>query len=108
MLRISRDRYTYEFSAGSVPVATVSPGTEFVVETYDTSTGRIHSADDVPVYVRVRDPQKVNPAAGPIVVEGAAPGDELVVEILDIRLTDHGFVRVLAGAGVLQEGIAPD
>jgi amidase len=108
MLRISRDQFTYEFSADSIPVATVSPGASFVVETHDTSTGRIQNADDVPDFVRVRDPRKVNPAAGPIFVEGASPGDDLVVEILDIRLADHGFVRVLAGAGVLQEGIAPD
>jgi len=108
MLRIPRDQFTYQFSARREPVATVAPGDQFVVETHDTSTGRIHRAEDVPDFVRVRDPLKVNPAAGPIFVEGATPGDDLVVEILDIQLQPYGFVRVLAGAGVLQNGIEPD
>jgi amidase len=108
MLRIPRDQFTYQFAAAAEPVATVAPGDQFIVETHDTSTGRIRGAEDVPDFVRVRDPLKVNPAAGPIFVEGATPGDDLVVEILDIRLQPYGFVRVLAGAGVLQNGIAPD
>jgi amidase len=108
MLRIRRDQLTYAFSAMTPPVARVTSGTRFVVETHDTSTGRIHRAEDIPAYVRVRDPRKVNPAAGPIFVEGAAPGDALVVEILDIQLEPNGFVRVHAGAGVLQDGIDPD
>jgi amidase len=108
MLRIPRDHLTYKFSAATEPVARVSPGTTLVLETHDTSTGRIHRAEDLPEYLRVRDPLKVNPAAGPIYIEGASPGDDLVVDILDIRLQPHGFVRVHAGAGVLQDGIAPD
>src|SRR5215216_767434 len=108
MLRIPRDQFTYQFAATAEPIATVAAGDQFIVETHDTSTGRIHRAEDVPGFVRVRDPLKVNPAAGPIFVEGAAPGDDLIVEILDIRLQPYGFVRVIAGAGVLQEGIEPD
>ena len=108
MLRIPRDQFTYEFSAATKPVASVSPGDRFLVETHDTSTGRVHRKDDMPNFVRIRDPLKVNPAAGPVFVEGASPGDDLIVEILDIRLQPYGFVRVLAGAGVLQDGIEPD
>jgi amidase len=108
MLRIPRDQFTYQFSATAEPVATVAPGNQFVVETHDTSTGRIHRLEDVPDFVSVRNPRKVNPAAGPIFIEGASPGDDLIVEILDIRLQPYGFVRVIAGAGVLQEGIEPD
>ena len=108
MLRIPRDQLTYEFSAATKPVATVSPGDRFVVETHDTSTGRVHRPEDMPEFVRVRDPLKVNPAAGPVFVDGASPGDDLIVEILDIRLQPYGFVRVMAGAGVLQDGIEQD
>jgi amidase len=108
MVRIPRDQLTYEFSARTPPVARVTAGDRFVVETHDTSTGRIQRAEDVPAYVRVRDPRQVNPAAGPIFVQGANPGDDLVVTIEEIRLQPVGFVRVIAGAGVLQEGIAPD
>ena len=106
MLRIPRDQLTYAFSAEASPVARVAPGDRFVVETHDTSTGRIRRPEDVPAFVRTRDPHRVNPACGPIYVEGAAPGDALVVEILAIELQPQGFVRALAGAGVLRDGIA--
>ena len=108
MLRIPRDQFTYEFSAATKPVATVAPGDRFLVETHDTSSGRVHRKEDMPHFVRIRDPLKVNPAAGPVFVEGASPGDDLIVEILDISLQPYGFVRVLAGAGVLQDGIESD
>jgi amidase len=105
MQRIARDRLTYAFNANTPPVARITPGETLTVETHDTSTGRIHQADDVFAYIKARDPNKVNPACGPISIEGAAPGDELVVEILAIRLGPLGFLRTLKGAGVLQEGI---
>lgn len=104
-MRISRDQLVYGFDAGTPPVATIRPGESVTVETYDTSTGRIRKAADVPAFVAVRDPNKVNPAAGPIYVEGAEPGDALAVTIEAIRLEPVGFVRALKGAGVIQEGI---
>lgn len=105
MQRIQRDKLTYHFSADTPPAATIRPGEALTIETHDTSTGRIHKAEDIPAFVAVRDPKKVNPAGGPIFVEGAAPGDELVVEILDVRLGPLGFTRALTGAGVIQDGI---
>lgn len=104
-MRITRDQLVYAFDAATTPVATIRPGDTITVETYDTSTGRIHKPEDVPAFVAVRDPRKVNPAAGPIYVEGAEPGDALAVTIEAIRLEPLGFARALKGAGVIQEGI---
>jgi len=105
MTRISRDHLVYGFDPAQAPVANIQPGDDVIFETYDTSTGRIHKSEDVPEFVRVRDPKKVNPAAGPVYVEGAEPGDALAVEILDITLKGVGFIRALKGAGVIQDGI---
>lgn len=105
MTRITRDQLIYGFEAGQTPVARIASGSVVTVETHDTSTGRIHEPGDVSKFVAVRDPKKVNPAAGPIWVEGAEPGDALAVEILAIRLGPQGWVRVLQGAGVLQDGM---
>lgn len=104
-VRVTRDQLVYGFDAATPPVVTIAPGDTVTVETYDTSTGRIHKAEDVPAFVAVRDPKKVNPAAGPIYVEGAEPGDALAVTILDITLAPLGFARALKGAGVVQDGI---
>src|SRR5690606_9203859 len=80
-------------------------GDFITVETHDTSSGRIHSLADFEEFIRTRDPLKVNPAAGPIFVEDAEPGDALAVKILSIQLGPYGFVRALAGAGVIQNGL---
>lgn len=105
MTRISRDNLVYGFTPEMAPVATVASGETITFETYDTSTGRIDKAEDVVAYVAARDPKKVNPASGPVYVDGAEPGDALAVEILDIKLISPGFTRALKNAGVIQEGI---
>jgi amidase len=105
VVRIARDQLVYGFDAATPPVVTIRPGDTITVETYDTSTGRIHKPEDVPAFVAVRDPKKVNPAGGPINVEGAEPGDALAVTILGIELAPLGFARALKGAGVIQDGI---
>jgi len=97
MVRVRRDQYTYRFAPDVPPVARVRPGDTVVFETHDASTGRIRVADDVHAYMRVRDPRRVNPAAGPVWVEGARPGDELVVTIEAIRLAEQGYVRATPG-----------
>jgi amidase len=100
MLRIRREQFTYSFSPDLIPVATVDPGERVVFETYDASTGRIRRPEDLEAYLKVRSPQKVNPAAGPIAVRGAQPGDEVVVSIENIELTDQGYIRAAPGGVV--------
>jgi amidase len=108
MKRIARDQLIYGFDAATPPVLTIDPGETVVVESHDTSTDRLHKAEDLPAFMAARDPLKVNPAGGPIYVNGAEPGDALAVTILDIELGPLGFVRKLPGFGVLQEGVEND
>ncbi|MCC6627943.1 MAG: acetamidase/formamidase family protein, partial [Chloroflexi bacterium] len=98
MLRITRDQHTYRFAADVPPVARLRPGQRVLFETFDASTGRIRMPADVHTYLAVRDPRRVNPAAGPIWVEGARPGDDLIVTIEAIRLADQGYIRAMPGA----------
>jgi amidase len=108
MKRIARDQLIYGFDAATPPVLTIDPGETVVVESHDTSTDRLHKAEDLPAFMAARDPLKVNPAGGPIYVNGAEPGDALAVTILAIELGPLGFVRKLPGFGVLQEGVDDD
>ena len=64
-------------------VATVSPGDDFILETYDWTGGFIKNDDDASD-VRDIDLSIVHFLSGPVGVKGAEPGDLLVVEILDI------------------------
>ncbi|WP_410540015.1 formamidase [Streptomyces sp. KL2] len=65
------------------PVATVRPGTEFRLECREWFDGTVHN-DDSANDIRDLDLSIVHPLSGPVAVEGAQPGDLLVVDILDI------------------------
>ena len=82
---ISTDRYSYVFSPYTEPIASVRPGETVTIATEDAFESRITSPDDLPS--QVLNFPFLNPQTGPIYVEGAEPGDTLVVEILDIELT---------------------
>jgi acetamidase/formamidase len=84
------------------PIATVAPGDEITVETADASGGQLtagSTAADVPGL----DFTRVNPVTGPFAVEGARPGDALVVDILDVSVGSWGWTACIPGFGLLAE-----
>ncbi|MDE1895775.1 MAG: acetamidase/formamidase family protein [Rhodospirillales bacterium] len=89
-------------------VAKVKPGDDFILECYDWTGGFIKnndSADDV----RDVDLTTVHYLSGPIEVEGAEPGDLLVVDFLDIGVLPgnewgfNGFFSKQNGGGFLTD-----
>ena len=72
---------TFHFTIGPYtdPVMTVSPGDRIAVETRDAFNGLIKTEQDKPSE-KIRMPF-ANPQNGPIMVEGAEPGDALAVHI---------------------------
>lgn len=89
-------------------VAMVKPGDEFRVECIDWTGGQIAN-DDNAKDIRDVDLTKVHYLSGPIGVEGAEPGDLLVVDILDVGTlaeSQWGFTGLFAkenGGGFLTE-----
>lgn len=87
-------------------VAMVKPGDEFRVECLDWTGGQIKN-DDSANDVRDVDLTQVHYLSGPIGVEGAEPGDLMVVDILDVGVlkdSDWGFTGIFAkenGGGFL-------
>ena len=84
------------------PIATVKPGEIFQIITNDCFDQQVKTNEDI---VSDIDFGRVNPATGPIFIEGAEIGDTLKVEIIDIEINDHGSIVVLPGAGVLGEQV---
>ncbi len=92
-----------------IPMAVwVKPGDDFILETYDWTGGAIKnddSADDV----RDVDLSTVHFLSGPVGVEGAEPGDLLVVDLLDIGAKPdslwgfNGFFSKNNGGGFLTD-----
>ena len=87
-------------------VETFKPGAEFRVECFDWTGGQIHDSDTAND-IRDVNLTKVHYLSGPFGVEGAEPGDLLVVDLLDIGyLPDSpwGFTGIFAkenGGGFL-------
>ncbi len=96
MMRITRDKITYKFSPDEKPVAAVQPGEIVEFHTHDCFTGQLQSEEDL---ISVVDFDRINPATGPVAVDGAKPGDLLVVEIQDIELGTEGFMVTIPGGG---------
>lgn len=76
--------YSHVFSRYREPVAHVNPGTEVTLYTQDAFSGAIKNTDDFPSKVLN---EFTNPQTGPIFINGAQPGDTLVVDIIEIEPT---------------------
>lgn len=88
----------YDFNKNHKPVKTVASGTTIEIETYDCFKNQIQSAETVVTEI---DWNQINPATGPIYVEGAMPGDVLKVKIEKLEIADQGVMVVGPNLGVM-------
>lgn len=95
---ISADRCVYCFDPGARAVEQVAPGEVVTFETEDALGGQVQTVADAPESI---DFSRVNPATGPLAVEGAASGDALCVEVLRIEAAAHGVALTGPGMGLL-------
>jgi len=72
-------RYHYTMGPYSDPVLQIKPGDRVVVETRDAFEGAIKTEKDLPTQ-KLKMPF-LNPQNGPIMIEGAEPGDAVAVYI---------------------------
>ena len=96
------DQVHFTWDAGHEPVLTVADGDTVVFETRDVSDNQIVPGSDASVIAGL-DWERVYPLAGPVRVEGAAPGDTLAVEILDLHTKGWGWTAILPGFGLLAD-----
>src|SRR3954453_15327698 len=96
------DRGHFTWDAGAEPVITIADGDTVVINTRDVSDNQIGPDSDSSV-IDGLNWDRVYPLAGPIAVEGAKPGDTLVVEILDLRTRGWGWTAILPGLGLLAD-----
>ena len=96
---LSREHHTFSFSATHAPALSVSPGELIHVQTWDCYKGAITHADNA--LLPIPD-DAINPATGPIYIQGAEPGDTISVTIHDIQPGPRGVARTYPGNGQLQ------
>ena len=84
------------------PVAHIAPGDTITVELQNASGGQLR-ADSTAADLGTLEFSGLNPVTGPIFVEGAQPGDALVVEILDLEVDMWGWTANIPGFGLLAD-----
>jgi formamidase len=84
------------------PILRVAPGDTVVVEMQNASGGQLR-ANSTASELTTLDFARVNPVTGPIFVEGAKPGDALVVEILELDVDAWGWTANIPGFGLLAD-----
>ncbi|WP_286847542.1 MULTISPECIES: acetamidase/formamidase family protein [Aminobacterium] len=100
---IKRDQVIYAMSNSHEAVKHVQPGDRIVFETEDCFSHKITLPEH-----RLSsdfDYSIVNPATGPIWIEGAEPGDVLVIRIEKIELDTQGVVELFPGWGPLGDKV---
>ena len=98
MYVIDKSRAVYFMDKGNAPALSVPSGSTVVFETADCFSDQIKSEDHK---IDGIDWNKINPATGPLYVEGAEPGDVLAVSIEEIEIDEKGIVMVAKDLGVL-------
>lgn len=84
------------------PVVRCEPGDEVVMETRDAFDGQL-TPDSTAEDVGEVDLSPVHPLTGPVYVEGAEPGDLLVVDVVDVTPPEFGFTVQVPGFGFLRD-----
>lgn len=84
------------------PVATIKPGETVKVETWDAISGVIKPNRTLEDVIQKGTTLYKNPVTGPLYVEGAEPGDTLVVHVIDISIPNQGVTLVTPGSGGLE------
>ena len=98
MHKLSNDDVIYSFSRKNAPVLRVNSGDTVSIDTCDCFTDQIHSADQE---VAAIDWNRINPATGPVYVEGASAGDLLKVTIDELEIGDQGVMVTGPDLGVM-------
>lgn len=98
MIELSDERVFFAFSADNEPALRVMSGDTVRIRTKDCFGNQLQKPADS---IDQLDWDNINPATGPIFVEGAHPGDTLKVELLKIRVDEQSALCTGQGEGTL-------
>jgi amidase len=96
---VRADQTAFSFRPDAAPVLRVPLGEPVRFETSAAPVERLFAAGDD--WLHSVELHAVNAVAGPVFLEGVAPGDAVAVEILDVEPGDWGFTAAIPGLGLL-------
>lgn len=100
--KVTRDKLFFAFEPKLDPATRVDQGEEVLLETHDCFEGQIQRPQDL---VDKLDWNHVNPATGPVYIEGAKPGDILRVDLLEVKVGQQASMVTIPGEGALGDVI---
>ncbi|MHA6603177.1 acetamidase/formamidase family protein [Aerococcus urinae] len=93
-MHITKDHYVFSMDKNLEPIAKVASGQRLQVDVWDCFKGSVQDEKDL---ISGIDFNEINPATGPIYVEGAQPGNVLKVTIHSIDLDPQGAIMTSPG-----------
>ncbi|MFX1511173.1 MAG: acetamidase/formamidase family protein [Promethearchaeota archaeon] len=96
--RISIDHVVFVTDKNNPPVLSIASGDTVIFECRDAFNQAIRQPTDLPTDL---DFDRVNPATGPVYIEGAEPGDTLEVHIEKIKVANQGACCIVPNFGFL-------
>jgi len=99
---LGQDRFHVGWDHTNEPALTIKPGETIAFDLMDAGGGQVTPESTVADLANL-DFDRVNPAVGPVYVEGAAPGDALKVSILSLKTADWGWTANIPGFGLLAD-----
>ena len=101
-IHVHKNQWHLAWDHSIPPIATIQSGETVNFDLLDASCGQI-VADSTVDAIRTLNFSQVDQVNGPIYVEGAAPGDTLEVEFLDLQPADWGWTAIIPGFGLLAD-----
>ncbi len=95
-------RHHHGWNCDNPPALRVAPGDSVLFETVDSSGGQL-SPHSTLADLRALDFGRVNPVTGPVHVDGAEPGDALLVRIEHFGPSGWGWTANIPGFGLLAD-----
>ena len=90
------DKSVLTFDKNNEPVAKADPGEVMLLKPMDCFSNQVLDESTTIDKINI---DECNPAAGPVYINGAEPGDVLAVEILDIKVAEQGATVIFPGVG---------
>ena len=100
--KVTRDKLFFAFEPTLEPATRIGQNEEILLETHDCFEGQIQRPQDL---VDKLDWNHVNPATGPVYIEGARPGDILRVDLLEVKVGQQASMVTIPGEGALGDVI---
>lgn len=99
---IHRHHFHHVWDSSLEPVLRIAPGTTITFDVTDASSGQISPESTADVFADY-DASRVNPVTGPVYVDGAEPGDVLVVRLEHYAPSGWGWTANIPGFGLLAD-----